>query len=67
MKNAYKIFVGKHEGKRPLGKCRNRWEDNIKMSLFQGADCKSVKTFIYLRERKTMDKYVAVIVTKTTF
>jgi hypothetical protein len=24
---------GKHEGKRPLGRCRRRWEDNIRMDL----------------------------------
>ena len=26
-------MVGKHEGKRPLGRPRRRWEDNIKMDL----------------------------------
>jgi hypothetical protein len=26
-------YTGKHEGKRPLGKPRRRWEDNIKMGL----------------------------------
>jgi len=26
-------LVGKPEGKRPLGRCRHRWEDNIKMEL----------------------------------
>jgi hypothetical protein len=31
--NEYSIFVGKREGKRPLGKIRRRWEDNIKMDL----------------------------------
>jgi hypothetical protein len=31
--DAYKIFVGKPEGKRPLGRRRCRWEDNIKMYL----------------------------------
>jgi hypothetical protein len=30
MRNAYKIFVRKPEGKRPLGKHRRRWEDNIR-------------------------------------
>jgi hypothetical protein len=25
--------VGKHEGKRPLGRPRRRWEDNIEMDL----------------------------------
>jgi hypothetical protein len=29
-KNTYRALVGKHEGKRPLGRCRHKWEDNIK-------------------------------------
>jgi hypothetical protein len=33
MRNAYKILVGKPEGKRPLGRPRRRWEDNIKIEL----------------------------------
>jgi hypothetical protein len=33
MRNAYKILVGKHEWKRPLGKPRRRWEDNNIMDL----------------------------------
>jgi hypothetical protein len=32
-RNAYRILVGKPEGKRPLGRPRRRWEDNIKMDL----------------------------------
>jgi hypothetical protein len=32
-RNAYRILVGKTEGKRPLGTPRSRWEDNIKMDL----------------------------------
>ena len=32
-RNAYRVLVGKPEGKRPLGKQRRRWEDNIKMDL----------------------------------
>jgi hypothetical protein len=32
-RNAYKLLVGKPEGKRPLGRPRHRWEDNIKMGL----------------------------------
>jgi hypothetical protein len=31
--NAYRILVGKPEGKRPLGRPRQSWEDNIKMDL----------------------------------
>jgi hypothetical protein len=30
-RNAYMILVGKREGKRPLGRPRRRWVDNIKM------------------------------------
>jgi len=29
----HRVLVGKPEGKRPLGKPRRRWEDNIKMDL----------------------------------
>jgi hypothetical protein len=32
-KNAYRILVGKPGGKRPLGRPRCRWVDNIKMDL----------------------------------
>jgi hypothetical protein len=32
-KNAYRKLVGKPEGKRPLGRPRRRWVDNIKMDL----------------------------------
>jgi hypothetical protein len=33
MKNLYKVLVGKPERKRPLGRPRRRWEDNIRMEL----------------------------------
>jgi hypothetical protein len=29
----HRVLVGKPEGKRPLGRPRRRWEDNIKMDL----------------------------------
>jgi hypothetical protein len=32
-RNAYKILVGKSEGKRPLGRSRCRWVHNIKIHL----------------------------------
>jgi hypothetical protein len=31
--NAYRIFVGKSKGKRPLRRPRRRWVDNIEMNL----------------------------------
>jgi hypothetical protein len=33
MKCADRVFVGKTEGRRPLGRPRRRWEDNIKVDL----------------------------------
>ena len=32
-RGVYKVLVGKPEGKRPLGRPRRRWEDNIKTDL----------------------------------
>jgi hypothetical protein len=32
-RNVYRLLVGKPEGKRPLGRPRRRWVDNIKMDL----------------------------------
>jgi hypothetical protein len=33
VRGAYKILVGRPEGRRPLGRPRHRWDDNIKMDL----------------------------------
>jgi hypothetical protein len=33
VRGAYNILVGRPEGRRPLGRPRRRWEDNIKMDL----------------------------------
>jgi len=32
-RSAYRVLVGKTEGKRPLGRPERRWEDNMKMDL----------------------------------
>jgi hypothetical protein len=34
-RNVYRFLVGKPEGKRPLGRPRRRWIDNIKMDLLE--------------------------------
>jgi hypothetical protein len=39
---AYRASVGKPEGRRPLGRTRRRWEDNIKKNI------KSIKTTIHV-------------------
>jgi ribosome biogenesis protein Nip4 len=33
VRGAYNIMFGRPEGRRPLGRPRSRWEDNIKMDL----------------------------------
>ena len=37
-RGVYRVLVGKHEGKKPLGRPRRRWEDNMKMD-FQELGC----------------------------
>jgi hypothetical protein len=41
-RGVYRVLVGRPEGRRPLGRPRRRWEDNIKMDLseigFDGAN-----------------------------
>jgi len=37
-RGVYRVLVGKPEGKRPLGRHRRRWDDNIKMD-FQEVGC----------------------------
>jgi hypothetical protein len=43
MRNLRKILVGNPEEKKPLGRTRSRWVDNIKMDLrqivWEGVDC----------------------------
>jgi hypothetical protein len=34
-RNVYRLFVGKPEGKRPLGRLRHKWIDNIKVDLLE--------------------------------
>jgi len=35
-RGVYNVLVGKPEGKRPLGRRKRKWEDNIKMDLKEG-------------------------------
>jgi hypothetical protein len=34
-RNVYRLLVGKQDGKRPLGRLRRRWIDNIKMDILE--------------------------------
>ena len=39
-RGVYRVLVGKPEGKRPLGRPRRRWEDNIKLDFQElGGGC----------------------------
>ena len=39
-RGVYRVLVGKAEGKRPMGRPRRKWEDNIKMDLQEvGGGC----------------------------
>jgi hypothetical protein len=37
-RGAYRVLIGKSEGKKPLGRPTRRWEDNIKLSEMVGTD-----------------------------
>jgi hypothetical protein len=48
-RNAYRILVGKSEGKRPLGRPRRRWEDNFRMDEREREDGVVWTGLIWLR------------------
>jgi hypothetical protein len=52
-RGVYRVLVGKHEGKRPLGRPRCRWEDNIKMDL-QELGCGGMD---WMKLAKDMDRW----------
>ena len=49
-RGVYRVLVGKPEGKRPLGRARRRWEDNIKMYL-QEVGCGGVNWIELAQDR----------------
>jgi 2-polyprenyl-3-methyl-5-hydroxy-6-metoxy-1,4-benzoquinol methylase len=52
-RGVWRVLVGKPEGKRPLGRPRYRWEDNIKMDL-QDVGCGGGIEWIELAEDRGM-------------
>ena len=51
-RGVHKVLVGKPEGKRPLGRPRRRWEDNIKMDLQEvGGGCEDWMELAQDRDR----------------
>ena len=48
----HRVLVGKSEGKRPLGRPRRRWEDNIKMDLQEvGGGCEDLMELAQDRDK----------------
>ena len=56
-RDVYRVLVGKPEGKRPLGRPRRRWEDNIKMD-FQEVECVGVDWIELAQDR---DRWQALV------
>ena len=62
-RSVYRILVGKPEGKRPLGRPRRRWEDNIKMDLQEvGRGCGD-----WMELAKDSDRWRALVSTVMNF
>jgi 3-oxoacyl-ACP reductase-like protein len=53
----YRVLVGKPQGKRPLGRPRCRWEDNIKVDL-QEVGCGDMDWFGLIQDR---DRWQALV------
>jgi len=49
-RGAYRFLVGKPEGKRPLGRPRHRWEENIKLDL-QEVGCRGMNWIELAQDR----------------
>ena len=50
-RGVYRGLVGKPQGKRPLGRTRHRWEDNIKMDI-QEVGCRSRELIDLAQDRE---------------
>ena len=51
-RGVHRVLVGKSEGKRPLGRTRRRWEDNIKMDFQEvGGGCGDWMELVEDRDR----------------
>jgi hypothetical protein len=59
-RDKYRVLVGKPEGKRPLGRPRHRWEDNIKVNL-QEVGCGGVDWIDLAQDRDRWRALVNVV------
>ena len=56
-RGVYRVLVGKSEGKRPLGRPRRRWEDNIKIDLHE-VGCGGIDWIDLAKDRDTWQALV---------
>ena len=49
-RGAYRVVVGKRKGRRPLGRLRRRWNDNVKMDL-QEVECEGMEWIELAQDR----------------
>jgi len=62
-RGVHRVLVGKPEGKRPLGRPRHRWEDNVKMELQKvGGGCGD-----WMELAKDRDRWRALVSTVMNF
>jgi hypothetical protein len=59
-RGVYRVLVGKAEGKRPVGRPRCRWEDNIKMDL-QEVGCEGMDWIELAQDRDRWRALVHVV------
>ena len=59
-RGVYRVLVGKPEGKRPLGRPRGRWEDNIKINL-QEVGCGGMELIELAQDRDRLRALVNVV------
>jgi hypothetical protein len=49
MRNEYKILVRKSKGRRPLGRPKHRWDDNVRMDQKQDVRARTESTWLAIR------------------
>jgi hypothetical protein len=60
-RGVYRVLVGKPEGKRPLGRPRRRWEDNIEMDLRE-VECGGMEWIELALDRYTWRAFVNAVI-----
>jgi len=62
-RGVHRVLVGKPEGKRPLGRPRRRWEDNIKIDLQEVGGCRGD----WMELAQDRDRWLALVGTVRDF